>query len=83
MNQNQIPKTPYEQFEVSIKEIFTFEHLPAIIALINHVRPKHESFVKEDEFSTLVYAAKNDAIDELVNRINTFIISNTNLPTHD
>jgi len=83
MNPNDRPKTPYEQYEVSIKEIFTFEHLPAIIALINHVRPKHESFVKEDEFSTVVYAAKNDALDDLVKRINTYIIGNTNFPKHD
>lgn len=71
---------PLEQHEVAIKEIFTYERLPAILAVLNSFRPPYGGFVKSDEFSTVVYAAQVDAIDEQQKKLTQFVISNSTLP---
>jgi len=73
-------QNPLEQYEVAIKEIFTYERLPAILAVLNSFRPPYGGFVKSDEFSTVVYASKVDAIDELQKKLTAFVINNNNLP---
>lgn len=71
---------PLEQYSVAIKEIFTYERLPAILAVLNSFRPPYGGFVRENEFKTIVYAAKVDAIDELQKKLTQFVINNNNLP---
>ena len=71
---------PLQQYEVAIKEIFTYERLPAILAVLNSFRPPYGGFVKSDEFSTVVYAAKVDAVDELQKKLTQFVINNGQLP---
>ena len=71
---------PLQQYEVAIKEIFTYERLPAILAVLNSFRPPYGGFVRGSEFETIVYAAKVDAIDEQQKKLTQFVINNNNLP---
>ena len=71
---------PLVQHETAVKEIFTYERLPAILAVIDSLRPVYGNFIKEDQFKTLVYAAQVDAIDSLKTGILSFVMSNNNLP---
>jgi hypothetical protein len=72
---------PLEQYEVAIKEIFTYERLPAILAVLNSFRPPYGGFVKSNEFATVVYAAQVDAIDEQQRKLTQFVMNNNALPT--
>ena len=71
---------PLEQHEVAIKEIFTYERLPAILAVLNSFRPPYGGFVRGSEFDTVVYAAQVDAMDDLQKRLTQFVLNNNNLP---
>lgn len=71
---------PLEQHAVAIKEIFTYERLPAIIAVLNSLRPPYGGFIREDEFSTVVYAAHVDAIDNLHKNLTQYVLNNNSLP---
>ena len=71
---------PLEQYEATIKEIFTYERLPAILAVLNSFRPPYGGFVKSNEFQTVVYAAQVDAIDKLQKDITQFVLNNNSLP---
>lgn len=71
---------PLEQYSVAIKEIFTYERLPAILAVLNSFRPPYGGFVKSNEFETVVYAAKVDAIDKLQKDLTQYVINNNQLP---
>lgn len=71
---------PLEQHEVAIKEIFTYERLPAILAVLNSFRPPYGGFVKSSEFETVVYAAQVDAIDDMQKKLTTFVMNNNGLP---
>ena len=73
-------QNPLEQHEVAIKEIFTYERLPAILAVLNSFRPPYGGFIREDEFNTVVYASKVDAIDEQQTKLTQFVMNNNKLP---
>lgn len=77
MNQ---PKSPLEQHEVAIKEIFTYDRLPAILAVLNSFRPPHNGFLREDEFTTVAYAAQCDARDYIIQQVQQFVINNNKPP---
>lgn len=71
---------PLEQYESAIKEIFTYERLPAILAVLNSFRPPYGGFVKPTSHDTVVYAAKVDAIDEQQRMLTQFVLNNNSLP---
>lgn len=73
-------QNPLKQYEVAIKEIFTYERLPAILAVLNSFRPPYGGFIREDEFNTIVYVAQVDAIDKLQKDITQFVLNNNVLP---
>lgn len=64
MDQNTIDK---------IKNIFTQDNIPAILAVINHVRPVYTDLCKESEYLTVVNAAKLDAVHELTQNIINYV----------
>lgn len=55
-----------EQYQEQINHIFTQDNLPAILAVLNHIRPKYLGLCKDTEFNTIVNVAKLDGIQELV-----------------
>lgn len=71
------PKSQLEQYDSLIKEIFTPDKLPAIFAVINHLRPPYGEWVKEDQFKTVVNAATNQAYDDLQKNITQYVINNS------
>jgi len=74
-------QNPLEQHEVAIKEIFTLERLPAIIAVINSLRPPYGNWIKESEYLTVVCAAQTEAIDNLQRDLTNFVVNHGQLPT--
>lgn len=79
MNQ---PKSPLEQYDSLIKEIFTPDKLPAISAVINSLRSPYGEWIKDTEFDTIVHVAGVQAIDKLQKDLTQFVISNATLPTN-
>lgn len=58
-----------QKYEIVLKDIFTTEHLPAIVCLLNALRPYNENRVLDNEFNTVVAAAKLDGMDELIRKV--------------
>lgn len=69
-----------EQYETQIKEIFTYEKLPAILAVLNSFRPPYGHWVRENEFETIVNAAKTEAMDDIQIQLQNFVASINDLP---
>ena len=69
-----------KQYEYQIKEIFTLEKLPAILAVINSLRGNYGEWIKDNEFDTIVNVAGVQAIDKLQKDLTQFIINNSQLP---
>lgn len=72
-------KTPFEQHGATIDRVFVIENLQAILAVIHALRPQKTSLIKQTEFETIVYAAKEDAYEEIMRGIAQFIASKTNI----
>ena len=70
------PQTDLEKYEVAIREVFTIERLPAILAVLRSFRPQYGNFIKSNEFETVVHAAKTDAMDVLQMQITEFVFAN-------
>ena len=79
---NQEPKSQLEQYDSLIKEIFTPDKLPAIFAVINHLRPPYGEWLKETEFDTVAHVAGVQAIDTLIKSMVQFTVNNSVLPQH-
>lgn len=69
-----------KQYESQISEIFTLDKLPAICAVINHLRVPYGEWIQEDEFTTIVHVAGVQAIDDLQRKLTQFVINNGVLP---
>jgi len=65
-----------EELQQKIREIFKEENIPAIVAVINHVRPQYRGLCKETEFDTIVNVAKLDGVQELVENIINYVQEN-------
>lgn len=75
------PRSPLEQYEETIKKVFTYENLTAILAVIQSVKPPYEdSRIKEDQFSTIVYNAEIDGMNKVSSGIIAFINKRGVLP---
>lgn len=74
MNENLKP------YEDKIKEIFTLDKLPAILAVINSLRTPYGEWIKEDQFKTLVHIGGVDAMDKLQKSLTQFVINNSSFP---
>lgn len=61
-----------QKYEMTLKDIFTVEKLPAIVCLLNALRPYNDQRVLGDEFQTIVAAAKLDGMDELIRAVVTY-----------
>jgi len=72
-------QTDLEKYEVAIKEVFTIERLPAILAVFNSFRPRYGNFIKSNEFETIVHAAKTDAMDVIQMQITEFVFNNNEI----
>ena len=73
------PQTDLEKYEVAIREVFTIERLPAILAVLRSLRPQYGNFIKGNEFQTVVFAAKTDAMDVLQMQITEFVFANNQI----
>lgn len=74
-------QTPFELHKDAIKRVFVLENLQAILAVIHHIRPVKSQNVCENEFQTIVKAAKEDAYDEIMSGVAQFIAENSTIKT--
>lgn len=66
-----------DHHKVAIDAIFTRENLPAILAVVNSLLPKDRERIAQDEFWTIVNAARYDGALKLTNDIVTFTANRT------
>lgn len=77
------PTSPLEQYDSTIKEIFTLDKLPAIFAVINSLRSPYGEWIKDTEFDTVVHVAGVQAVDKLIKDITQFAVNNSSSIQHD
>lgn len=58
-----------------IASIFNKENLPAIVEVLNYLRPRELSRVKPTEFETVVSAAKGDYHNDLLQAVMEFSLN--------
>lgn len=78
MNPTQL-QTPFEQHQDAIKRVFVLENLHAILAVLHHIRPARTQFVGDNEFSTVVKAAQEDAYENVMKGVAQFIAENASI----
>lgn len=77
-NQNQL-QTPMEQHKDAIQRVFVIENLQAILAVLHSLRPMKTSLIKEDQFQTVVNAAREDAFEDIMKGVAQFIAENAKI----
>lgn len=68
-----------QQYEQKLDEILIPENLPAIVCLLNALRPHNDYRVLHDEFSTVVHAAKLDGMDDLIRSLVHYVGNKNNV----
>lgn len=66
-------QTDVERYAATIDTIFTRDNLPAILAVLNALLPRDRERIKEDQFKTIISAARHDGALEIVNGVVTFV----------
>lgn len=56
-----------------VDDIFKLENLEAILAVLNSVRPGYLNLCKDNEFATIVNAARLDGVQELIQSVVEYV----------
>lgn len=62
-----------EKYKVTIDDIFTIKNLPAILTVMQSLKPPYGDRCKETEFDTIVYCARIDGMDYLINQMKDYV----------
>lgn len=66
-------QTELDRYASTINTIFTRDNLPAILAVLNSLIPRDPERLADNEYQTVIRAAKYDASLELINGVISFV----------
>lgn len=68
-----------KQYEPKLRELMVPENLGAFVCLLNSLRSHNDYRVLDNEFNTVVAAAKLDGQDDLIRAVVTYVGQNNNI----